>query len=487
MIGCYGDKGNYDYHWIQDVKLDSLLRDTTVSRSQVLKIEVDLKKLIHGSEYETEAANPEDYTYEWKAIKDQDQNSLKEDMVLGSEKDLNDTIWLSQGRYQVNYTVMEKKSGVAWIAYFHLNVVNNYTGGHVFMTEDANQNVELELWASVPGQDERVHETGILARAGYPYTGGGANCVKNISGHAGLDGLWVATGENTGFLNMPDFTWEETNLMSMYMVVPEEEYNIKHILYNGSARVLMFYNASGAIHLCPYRKINIYSTITYLNNVEFEAAPYYGCAREAAGSYGMLIWDRTNKRFVSYKLETNGSVNPSCYESSSDTFDGYDLVYMTERSNNSDIMATMKDANGTYSVCDFRLRKNDSGSPEGYLLSSYEIDGDLSNASYTVFDKSNGFFFWSEGNKIYVAYNPSNTDVASCEEVTLQDTDGNPVTITDEICSFTQCNNNLCIATWSDTNKGKAYIVSTNSTDSRLLTVQNIFETNNPVKSVTTW
>ena len=81
MIGCYGDKGNYDYHWIQDVKLDSLLRDTTVSRSQVLKIEVDLKKLIHGSEYETEAANPEDYTYEWKAIKDQDQNSLKEDMV----------------------------------------------------------------------------------------------------------------------------------------------------------------------------------------------------------------------------------------------------------------------------------------------------------------------------------------------------------------------------------------------------------------------
>lgn len=52
---------------------------------------------------------------------------------------------------------------------------------------------------------------------------------------------------------------------------------------------------------------------------------------------------------------------------------------------------------------------------------------------------------------------------------------------------LTQCNNNLCIATWSDTNKGKAYIVSTNQSDSRLLTVQNIFETNNPVKSVTTW
>ena len=116
-----------------------------------------------------------------------------------------------------------------------------------------------------------------------------------------------------------------------------------------------------------------------------------------------------------------------------------------------------------------------------------KIDGDLSNASYTVIDKNNGFFYWSQGNKVYVSYNPSNGDTGTCEEVTLQDTEGNPVTITDDICMLTQCNNNLCIATWSDTNKGKAYIVSTNQSDSRLLTVQNIFETNNPVKSVTTW
>ena len=101
-------------------------------------------------------------------------------------------------------------------------------------------------------------------------------------------------------------------------------------------------------------------------------------------------------------------------------------------------------------------------------------------------DKKNGFFYWTQGNNIYVSYHPSSS-VSDCVAVSLQDTDGNPVTITDEICMLTQCNDNLCIATWSEANKGKAYIVSTNSTDSRLLTVQNIFETNNPVKSVTTW
>lgn len=488
MTGCYGDKGNYDYHWIQDIAIDTLLKDATVSRSQVLNIEVDLKKFILDSENETEPANPEDYTYEWKAITNSDENPLTEDLVLSTEKDLNDTIWLSPGRYQINYSVTEKNSGVTWITYFHLTVVNNYTGGHVFMTEDANQNVELELWANVPGATERIHETGVLARAGYPYTGGGANLVKNISGHQGLDGLWIATGENTGFLNMPDFTWKETNLMSMYMVVPEEEYNIKNITYS-SANVLMFYSASGSIHLCPYRKLNIYSTITYTNNIEFEAAPYYGGGKDENSNYGMIVYDQINKRFVSYKIErgTMGTVNASCYESSGDTFDGYDIVNMSDQYNGSDIIAIMKDAGGIYYVCDFRLRANNSGSPEGYLLSQYKIDGDLSNASYTVIDKNNGFFYWSQGNKVYVSYNPSNGDTGTCEEVTLQDTEGNPVTITDDICMLTQCNNNLCIATWSDTNKGKAYIVSTNQSDSRLLTVQNIFETNNPVKSVTTW
>jgi len=71
--------------------------------------------------------------------------------------------------------------------------------------------------------------------------------------------------------------------------------------------------------------------------------------------------------------------------------------------------------------------------------------------------------------------------------VTLQDSEGNPITLTDEIVSLNAYNNDLYIATYSEENKGKVYLASSSSSDSRLLTVTETFETNNPVKSVTTW
>lgn len=491
MSSCYSDKGNYDYHWIQDIKLDSVLSDVTVARSQVLKIDVDLKKAILNTENETEAANPEDYTYEWKVLANK-ETALKEDMVLSTEKDLNDTIWLGEGTYQVNYTVMEKASGVAWIDYFNLKVVTRYTGGHVFLTEDAEQNVEIELWAIVPDDTVRVHETGVLARSGFPYTHGGANCVKHLNNGYLIDemqGIWVATGENTGWLNLPDFDWKETNLMSMYMLVQEEEdYVVENIVNIDNSRALLLYSASGALHVCPYVKGIINSTITYVDGVEFEAAPYYG---GDAGS-GMIVYDRSNKRFVSYAFAraTLGTVNASCYASpEGSVLEGYDLVCMSNRNNSSNSTAVVKSATGTYSVCNFEIRTGSGGSPEGVLVEQYDIEGDVSsleNAPYTAIDRGNGFFYWAYGNKVYVSYHPS-ANVSECVEVNILDKEGNPVTLTDEICVLTQCNNNLCIATWSEANKGKAYIVSTTSSDSRQLNVQYAFETINPVKSVTTW
>ena len=491
LASCYDDKGNYDYHWIQDIYLEDILTDTTVARSGVLKKSVDLQKIILETETETEreAANPEDYVYEWRAIARGNYNSLSEDVVLSTEKDLNDTIFLPQGTYQINYSVTQKTSGVAWITYFWLTVVNEYSGGYIFLTEDANQNVEMELWATVPGQEERVHETGILANAGYPYTHGGANMVKNVTGLSSMNGVWIATGENTGWLDLPDFTWEETNLMSMYMLVQEEDdYNVKNIAINTYDRALILYSASGAIHISPFRQEVLSTTITYVNGVEFEAAPYYGGTLNQSA---MLVYDRTTKRFVSYEfaIAAWNRVNADCYETTDeeDALEGYDIVNMTDHENAP--VAVVKDAEGNYFVCNFGIRDNVNGAPEGHLTSQYQIEGNVStleNASYNVIDKRNGFFYWSQGNKIYVSYHPS-ANVSECVEVTLQDTEGNPIILTDEIVSLTTNGNTICIATYSEANKGMVYMASTSSQDSRILTVSESYASINPVKSVTTW
>ena len=41
---------------------------------------MDLKKIILGTENETEVANPEDYIYEWKVLAN--NSTLDEDMIL---------------------------------------------------------------------------------------------------------------------------------------------------------------------------------------------------------------------------------------------------------------------------------------------------------------------------------------------------------------------------------------------------------------------
>lgn len=353
------------------------------------------------------------------------------------------------------------------------------------MTEDANQNIEIELWATVPDNAERVHETGVLARSGFPYTKGGAKFVKRITDNYAGNGVWIATGENTGWLNLPNFDWSEGNLIGMYMTVPDEnDYIIENIVDVTNTQSKIIYCKSG--HILVLKRGGINPTITYTNSMEFKAAPYFGGNDDAA-----LVWDETNKRFVMYQWaqSTIPTVEPNCYETTEEyAYQGYELLYMTERSNYVNTIAVLQDPENNYHVCNFEMRDN-GGSYINYVVSDYEIEGNISsleNASYMAIDKSNGFFYWSQSNKIYVSYHPSSS-VSDCVEVSLQDTEGNPVTITDDICMLTQCNNDLCIATWSDTNKGKAYIVSTNQSDSRRLTVQNIFETNNPVKSVTTW
>ena len=75
LNSCYEDKGNYKYDWVQEIDLTDVLKDTTVGRGNVLYLKVDLKKQILGSEDAMEAANPEDYIFEWKALaKDGDES-----------------------------------------------------------------------------------------------------------------------------------------------------------------------------------------------------------------------------------------------------------------------------------------------------------------------------------------------------------------------------------------------------------------------------
>ena len=178
LISCYDDQGNYNYNWVQDVFLKDELRDTMIERGTLLTLTPELYRTLEYGSEQLEPVDPDDYTYSW---------ATGTGAVFSNNKDLNDTIWWATGSSaQVTYKITEKKSGVSWLYKFNLKVIQQLDKGLLFMTEDDNKQVELEIYAS-DAKGNKVHQTGILARSGFLYSGGGANCVANIeSGYSSL-------------------------------------------------------------------------------------------------------------------------------------------------------------------------------------------------------------------------------------------------------------------------------------------------------------
>ncbi len=472
---CYEDKGNYNYDWVQDIDLTDVLRDTTVGHGHVLYLEVDLKKQILDSEDETEAANPEDYTFEWKALTDDG------DVILSTNKDLNDTIWLASGlSYQVNYTVTEKKTGVSWISDFKLNVVEGVKGGFIFMTEDANRNVDIEIYAD-DTDGNKVRRTGLLSSSGFPYLSGGANSIAYTEVNVwGGKRLWVATGEATGWLDMPDFSWKEKNMLRMIMLNPQPvSYTMKSMYYLND-QYMYFFTAEGNVHLLTRRGI-LSSDVAYVNNKKFQAAPYYGGDNTRAA----ILFDQDRKRFVSYAMQSGGMVTAACYDiDDASAVPNSDLLYMQQLYNMGTV-AIVKDEDGKYQRCQFSMVPNKSDSYEGHLDQMEELKGNaamIEEAEYKIIDKMNGFLYFSIGNKLYTY----RKGVDECVEVNLPDVNFDPI-VSLNVLTENDYRANIFVATYSETNGGKVYRLTPESTDCRNLTVEEVIDTEGAVKCITYW
>ena len=476
LNSCYEDKGNYKYDWVQEIDLTDVLKDTTVGRGNVLYLKVDLKKQVLGADDKTEVANPEDYIFEWKALT-KDGN-----VILGTDKDLNDTIWLASGAsYQVNYTVTEKKTGVSWISDFKLNVAEGVKGGFIFMTENADRKVDIEIYAD-DTEGNKIHKTGLLSSSGFPYLSGGANSIAytNVKNWGGRR-LWVATGEASGWLDMPDFSWKDKNMLRMIMLTPQPVNYTMKSMFCLSAQYMYFFTAEGNVHLLTSRGI-ISADVTYVNNKKFRAASYYG----GDNSHAAILFDQDRKRFVSYAMQTGGFVTASCYDINDDSaIPNSDLLYM-QQLYNLNTVAIVKDEDGKYQRCQFSMVRNTaSGSYEGHLDQKEVLKGNsalIEDAEYTVIDKMNGFLYFSIGNKLYTY----RKGIDECVEVNLPDVNFDPI-VSLNVITDNNYKSNIFVATYSETNKGKVYRLTPESTDCRNLTVEEVIDTEGAVKCITYW
>lgn len=427
LSSCYEDKGNYDYQWVSELSITGL-RDTAVNRGDILKIEPELKQILGDS-----SVNPnidlDDYTFRWYSQVLQSG----EPVILSIEQCLNDTIWLPVAKgYMVTYEVVEKATGLSWRKRFNLNVEGRYAGAFFYLTEDENKQVELDIF----GRDAKKEwslEKGVLARSGFPYRGGGANCVC-YQGVANDKRLWVATGEATGFLDMLNFAWEERNLARSIMAIPQPvSYTFEKIMIIGGK--VVFLNPEGGAHLINNYKM-IFPDFAVTGGRKTELASYAG-----GTSKSTLLYDRQNKRLVSHCSDIMNSDAEVTLLSTKDAAEGMELIHLQDISD-SKVLVIMNDpTTGKYWKYTYSFSRNANNKIVGIRneneteeLKNAEL---LGQAEYIACERSRGYVYFSVGNKLYTYRSGGGLDKpVECEGVTFE----HPITMLYVFNSGSQAN-----------------------------------------------
>ncbi len=479
-LSCYDDKGNYDYAWMPEVHFLTI-NDTVIGRGEVLTIDpkfvAEKAKNHYSTVYENVQLNPDNYTYEWKAEKLNAGSETGEKRFILSEEKILDTTILLQIRtepYLVTYTMKEKKTGIAYKTGFKLTVSGGIYDGFFFLTEDENKQVELEMYGRNIALN-RFLEKGMLQKSGFPYRGGGANCICYYVASNNAKKLWVATGEATGWLDIVNYEWKSTSVARMLMAKPEPiSYTFKNIVGG-----LYFFTENGQMH--PLNNYDIMSTdVGYVGGRKIQLYPGV-----ASYQMGVLVYDKTNKRFVTFKWSTMMGGDSDCKTiGEPEAATGKELLYMQKIFKEAFTIAVMKSETGElwrYTYFDEKFSPFTPKLAESPVLLSNS--GQLANAEQIVIDNNNGFIYFSVGSQLYVYRSGQ-----GAQPVAIRDDEGQPIQITAPIVKlqtiqlstynkpayYVQYNDCIMVATY-DSSKGDAggtcYLLRPNPVESKDLTL----------------
>lgn len=125
LSGCYDDLGNYDYHEINEIEVDSIqaLYERDVDDS------LHICPIIRGSQY----SDTSRFNYEWEIA----------NQIVGTSHDLHIVINMTPGNKVCRYIVEDKETGVKRFSQFRLNVSSSTAGDLLMVLSKYQGRAEL--------------------------------------------------------------------------------------------------------------------------------------------------------------------------------------------------------------------------------------------------------------------------------------------------------------------------------------------------------
>jgi hypothetical protein len=152
VASCYKDKGNYDYHDINELNFSNFdtAKGYTVNVGETLTVTPQL----------TGTQDPDgsgrQYSYEWSL------DFTQKDSVLSREKNLQVKLLVPPGRYTLQFRVTDKETGIQFHTRTQLLVTTNIFEGYLVMSE-VNGKTRLDMLSYRRADDNFTQITDVLA------------------------------------------------------------------------------------------------------------------------------------------------------------------------------------------------------------------------------------------------------------------------------------------------------------------------------------
>lgn len=416
---CSEDKGNYDYHEINEVAIAEGLEQGKLYTKVSFVDNLTFDPMIEST---LKDFNEADYEYEWKAIPkgvDFEDIEKADSLVLSTERRIDILLTLKPGDYSCFFNVTDKETGVCWATPFYLRVKSMTSEGWMVLCEENGESRMDIVFNSSESEDLIAHNIweNESFKPGFPQ-----RLIYNYD--VGEVFPMLVTDKDTYVMDPEDLrAGEDNSLKWRFGITPDAVHlvaanlsmfsvNDRWVVVDDKQDVYgIDKSVFGSVFEYPINKID--------GKIDFKAAPFVGVSFDdnySNGGHGCapaVLYDETHQQFLVIR---NNSTYPSVMTFSGEqkfpVKTGCDLVHM-ESTKSGLIYAILKNpTTQEFFFCGMKLRAHyeepqnwwEEGEYEEYNVQEYygKVTGTgLDKATMFACHHSLPYLFYSDGQTVY--------------------------------------------------------------------------------------
>lgn len=400
VSGCFDDKGNYDYHEINELQVTGL-----PGEMQMKYRNVDTLRVTPGIEATADDGSmPDRYSFKWEAVSQPKVGDIQTtSYVIGEERDLNYFVELPDGEYDVNCLVKDTITRVTWKGSFKLKVTTQLNEGWLVLS-DVNGYARLDLISMSAKEDLVVRD--LLRDAPRLKGPKRINTVFDMYYlQWGTDPrFYLITETTTATLDVDTYEWDDGNDIRYEML----EYPQNFVASNRTAGMgwellisdkYVFGGTTFGQQVLFGVPINF---IAGDDGNYFNVAPSVGVNTSySAYNPNRILYDTSNRRFVMIANSMKNCTLMTAKESEFSWVTGKDFVYMANsRYDGGSVYAILQDVEAPNSRYLYVMKVSAYGGVTQTKFMKLDYPG-IEKATCFAVHPSLPWLFYAVGNTVY--------------------------------------------------------------------------------------